>query len=250
MLQSFGGASVRRIVDRSHSQVPEHSHAWPLLSIFVIGAYSNETELGTEFIDGPSAIFYSAGASHRNTIGSEGFEQIEIEFDPAWLGSPIPSRAPVARWIGGPAGAKARRLGHACNMITSEVELASLLRTFFESADNAAAQRQPKWIAGASRRLRNNPALTVRCLAGEFDRHPSWFGSAYRSATGEGLQQAAARFRVERAVKLLRETEMHLAEIAAAAGFCDQSHMNRTIRHVLGRPPSAVRDDRRAFRVL
>ena len=250
MLQRFGGASVRRIVDRSHSRIPEHSHDWPLLSIFVIGAYANETELGTEFIDGPSAIFYSAGAAHRNTIGSEGFEQIEIEFDPAWLGRPLPSHAPVRRWIGGSAGARARHLAQACNAITNEVQLSSLLRAFLECASNDVARGQTGWVADATRRLRKNPALGVRRLAHEFDRHPSWLGSAYKAATGEGLPQAAARFRVERAVKLLRETEAPLADVAAAAGFCDQSHMNRTVRTVLGRPPLAVRDDRRAFRVM
>ena len=34
------------------------------------------------------------------------------------------------------------------------------------------------------------------------------------------------------------------------AGFCDQSHMSRVFRRVLGRSPSAVRDDRREFRKI
>jgi AraC-like DNA-binding protein len=53
---------------------------------------------------------------------------------------------------------------------------------------------------------------------------------------------------VERAARLLRETDQPAAGIAAEAGFCDQSHVTRTFRHILGRLPSAVREDRRSFR--
>lgn len=60
--------------------------------------------------------------------------------------------------------------------------------------------------------------------------------------------ETAARFRVERAARLLRETDHACAYIAHEAGFCDQSHMNRTFRRLLGRAPSEVRDDRGAFR--
>jgi transcriptional regulator GlxA family with amidase domain len=79
-------------------------------------------------------------------------------------------------------------------------------------------------------------------------RHPSWLGSAYRQSTGEGLRETAARLRVERATHLLRETDEALGSIAAAAGFCDQSHMNRSFRRILGRSPVTVREERRHFR--
>jgi AraC family transcriptional regulator len=46
---------------------------------------------------------------------------------------------------------------------------------------------------------------------------------------------------VERAALLLRGGRAALAEVAVAAGFCDQSHMNRAFRAVLGRTPLEVR---------
>ena len=85
-------------------------------------------------------------------------------------------------------------------------------------------------------------------MAREAGRHPSWLGSAYRRATGEGLSDTAARLRIECAARLLRETDQACAAVAQEAGFCDQSHMIRTFRRVLGRLPSAVRDDRVGFR--
>jgi hypothetical protein len=123
MQRKLSGASVRRVIDRSHARVPEHAHDWPLLSIFILGGHSNQTEFGERVIAGPSAILYRAGAAHRNIVGSAGFEQIEIEFDPAWLGRSLIPDAPVSRWLGGRSGAEARTLAKFCGLETDEQRL-------------------------------------------------------------------------------------------------------------------------------
>ncbi len=248
MLRSFSGACVRRVIDRSHACVPEHAHDWPVLSLFVIGSYLNETEVGTRFICGPSAVLYRAGARHRNTTAAVGFEQIEIEFDPSWLGRRLLPRLPVTLWTAGCVAGEARCLLRACQADACENQLRAALRQFLERALRQPEREPAGWIGAISGRLREDTTLTVSDLARVARRHPSWLGSAYRQATGEGLKETAARLRVERATCLLRETREPLGFIAAEAGFCDQSHMNRTFRRVLGRSPAAVREDRRQFR--
>jgi len=248
LLQSFSGASVRRVIDRSHACVPAHAHDWPVLSLFVIGSYLNETELGQRFISGPSAVFYRAGAGHRNTTAAVGFEQIEIEFDPSWLGHRLLPRLPVTLWVGGLVGREARYLAHVCEAAASEGQVRAALQRFLEGASRQPECRPASWIGSITKRLREDPNLRISELAIEARRHASWVGSAYRHATGEGLQESAARFRVERATRLLRESDQPFSAIAFEAGFCDQSHMNRTFRRVLGRSPTAVRDERRNFR--
>ena len=250
MLRRFSGAIVRRVIDRSEARVPEHAHDWPLLSIFVLGRYLNETELGETLIAGPSAIFYQAGAAHRNAIGPVGFEQIEIEFDAAWLGRELMPAAPVSRWLGGHTGAEARNLARVCASETDERSLRAVLRRFVQVANSQSEREAPSWVHTIHRRLHNDTTLGVTALAREVGRHPSWFGTAYRKATAEGPIETAARFRVERAARALRETNQSCASIAHEAGFCDQSHMNRTFRRLLGRAPSEVRDDRTGFREI
>lgn len=234
--------------------MPEHAHDWPVLSLFVIGSYLNETEAGETFISGPSAVFYRAGARHRNTTAAVGFEQIEIEFDPAWLGERFLPRQPVMRWLGGRVAREARSLAHACQGEAREDRLRAELQQFLASASRAAGQEveheAASWIGNIAQRLREDPSLKVSDLATEIRRHPSWVGSAYRQATGEGLQETAARLRVESATWLLRETTQSLSAIALEAGFCDQSHMNRTFRRVLGRSPATIREERREFRQM
>jgi len=250
MLQELSGASVRRVIDRSHARIPEHAHDWPVLSIFVLGRYSNQTELGEAEIAGPSAILYRAGAAHRNIVGPAGFEQIEIEFDPAWLGHSLIPDAPVSQWLGGRTGAEARTLARLCGQEVEEKQLRAILQRFLQTARSLTAPDPPGWVAKARQRLSEETSLRAGDLAGEMMRHPSWLGTAYRRATGEGLMEAAARFRLERAARLLRETDQPGVCIALEAGFCDQSHMNRTFRRLLGRLPSEVRDDRSDFRQI
>jgi AraC family transcriptional regulator len=248
MLRKLSGATVRRVIDLSHARIPEHAHDWPVLSIFVLGGYSNQTELGEMAIAGPSAVLYRAGAAHRNIVGSAGFEQIEIEFEPAWIGCSLIPDAPVSRWLGGHTGAEARTLAHLCGQEEDEENLRAALQRFLQRASSRTAHDPPVWVGKATQRLSGDPTLRVGDLADDMRRHPSWLGTAYRRATGEGLLETAARFRVEHAARLLRETDQLGACIALEAGFCDQSHMSRTFRRLLGRLPSEVRDDRSGFR--
>jgi len=243
VLHESSGVIVRRVVDLSDARVPEHAHDWPVLSIFVLGGYLNETELGRRLIDGPSAVLYRAGSAHRNTALSAGFEQIEIEFDPEWLGrTSVPSK-PVTHWIGGHAGFTARSLAHYCSGAISTAGVRDAIGQFMWTVHGAHERTHAPWVDVVSQRLREDTSLKAHELARKVGRHPSWLGSAYRQAMGEGLLDAAARFRIECASRLLRETDQSYACVAHGAGFCDQSHMNRSFRRILGRLPTAVRQD-------
>jgi AraC family transcriptional regulator len=126
--------------------------------------------------------------------------------------------------------------------------LRAAVQQFVERVSRKLERTPPSWVGTITRRLNEDTSLRVDDLAAEVGRHPSWLGTAYKRATGEGVLETAARFRVELAARLLRETNLAIACIAIEAGFCDQSHMNRAFRRVLGRSPSAVRSDRRGFR--
>jgi transcriptional regulator GlxA family with amidase domain len=78
-------------------------------------------------------------------------------------------------------------------------------------------------------------------LARELGMPAGWLAEAYRAAAGEGLRDTVRRRRVELATGLLRHSNRAGADIAATAGFCDQSHMIRALRTVLGRGPTQIR---------
>jgi two-component system response regulator YesN len=49
------------------------------------------------------------------------------------------------------------------------------------------------------------------------------------------------RVRLTQALRLLRETELSVAEIAASAGFSDQSYFDRRFRRAFGKTPREYR---------
>jgi AraC family transcriptional regulator len=248
VLLDFGGACVRRVLDPSRAVVAEHAHDWPMISLYVMGGYRNVTDCGEREIAGPSMVFYRPGAAHRNVAGETGFEQVEIEFDPSWLGpSALPPEEVLTR-VGGICGTLARSVAVQCDAGLPEAELRTSIRRLLTIARFQTARPVSAWIDKVTTRLRADPGRRIAELACEVGRSPAWIGPAYRSFTGEGLQEMAARLRVERATRLLRESEEPLCTIAIETGFCDQSHMNRTFRRVLGRLPTAVRKDRQLFR--
>ena len=248
VLRKFSGACIRRVIDPSHAVVGEHAHSWPMISLYVMGGYRNVTEQGEQVIGSPSMVFYRPGVAHRNVIGERGFEQIEIEFDPAWLGaSTLPSAGRVLR-IGGACGALARQLAGACSARLPEADLRASMQQLLSIAHREPAEHVHNWVDEVTARLQADPCRRIGDIAHEVRRSAAWIGPAYRRSTGEGLQEAAARFRVERAAQLLRESNQSFSDIAVDAGFCDQSHMNRIFRRVLGRTPTEVRGDRQILR--
>jgi AraC-like DNA-binding protein len=208
-----------------------------------MGSYRNRTEVGDAWLKRPSAILYRANAQHENLVGELGFEQLEIEFDPDWLGDfPLPD-VPASRWTGGWIASLSRTLALDCARRPDERTLRSALTGFLREAVLDPEPSEPAWLKEVEMDLRTSLPMNIQRLATRVGRHPFWLGQAYRRATGESLNQARSRVRVERASKLLRETNQDAASIAYDAGFCDQSHMIRTFGRVLGRKPSDVRAD-------
>lgn len=249
-MQRFSGAVASRVVDASFGSVVEHAHDQPLLSLYMLGSYTSVSEAGDVHIDTPSAVYYAAGEAHANWIGAFGFEQIEIEFDPAWLRASLP-RVPVTRWIGGRMAAAARRLAQLWLLPdVGEAALRAATGEFFGAASHLSDPPRPRWLEYVCRRLREEPNVSISTVAREVGLSPGWLAEAYRSTTGEGWQETACRHRVELATRMLRESASSAADAAAAAGFCDQSHMIRCFRRVLGCTPGDVTQNRGAMRTL
>jgi AraC-like DNA-binding protein len=61
------------------------------------------------------------------------------------------------------------------------------------------------------------------------------------SEVGLGYRDLVGRVRMERALDLLRETDIAITEIAGELGYASPSHFTRAFRRETGRPPSAMR---------
>ncbi|AOI67926.1 AraC family transcriptional regulator [Burkholderia territorii] len=83
--------------------------------------------------------------------------------------------------------------------------------------------------------------VSIEEVANECDLSRGYFIRAFSRTTGRTPHQWLLEQRVMRARELIETTDMTLAEIAAACGFADQSHLNRLFARIVGHPPGAWR---------
>lgn len=69
---------------------------------------------------------------------------------------------------------------------------------------------------------------------------PSHFKVLFKQFVGMPVHQYVVRCRVEYAMNLLSKGWRSLDDVAARAGFADQSHMAHCMRRITGATPSTV----------
>jgi AraC family transcriptional regulator len=248
-VRGFGGARASRVMHAGNQKIDTHKHDWACLTIPLIGSGLETFEGGEARIEGPCAILHPAGSHHGDLIGPLGLETFSIQFDPEWLGhGPGLKSGRSSAWVGGGVAAAARRLAAAWNdPERPEAALRDATAEFVRRASVPAPAAAPAWIERIREEASGIRNLSTDELARKAGLHPVWVARSYRRAMGEGLADARRRHRVAAAAQLLRRSDERLADVAAASGFCDQSHMNRNFLEVLGRTPLQVREERRLF---
>ncbi|MES1021409.1 AraC family transcriptional regulator [Gloeocapsa sp. BRSZ] len=78
-------------------------------------------------------------------------------------------------------------------------------------------------------------------IANQIGMSQSHFFRLFRQSTGLSPHQYRLQQRIDRAKTLLLHSELSIAEIALSVGFCDQSHLARHMRRVLGVSPKQLR---------
>jgi transcriptional regulator GlxA family with amidase domain len=83
--------------------------------------------------------------------------------------------------------------------------------------------------------------LDVPSLARLTHISPAHFSRQFRATFGETPHRYLQRRRVERAMELLRETNLPVTEICFDVGFNSLGTFTRTFREIVGQPASAYR---------
>jgi AraC-like DNA-binding protein len=247
-LRTFSGARIVRIVDAANMRTVEHAHDWPILSLHVVGTCQKIAENAETSIRGPSAVLHGVGAPHANAVGTSGLEQLEIQFDPAWIGMTRHELGSMRWWTCGRAASASALLGKVWrNASADESVIARSTRHFLQLALTHPDSARPRWLDQTDTFLDHERPPSVREIALRLGVHPVWLARAYRKLVGEGIHETVRRKRVERALALLRDSEWTATQIAAETGFCDQSHMIRCFRAVLDRGPGEAQQQQRSM---
>ena len=76
--------------------------------------------------------------------------------------------------------------------------------------------------------------------------HPTYLARAFRAQYGLSVGEYGRRLRLAWAAAELARGDTPLAEIAASAGFADQSHFTRVFKTHLGSTPARYREQTRS----
>jgi len=242
-VRSCSGARFAAVSHAPNSIIDSHQHDWPNLTIHLAGACVERFDDTSALLNGPGVVFHPAFSGHADEVLSSGLETVGLMFDPAWLSNFALGNAfdRPRSWLGGRAALAARKLVAIWTSRTvDEAHLRRATAHFFHVA-TANEHRRPAWLDRASDMLAGESPASTRSIAESLNLHPAWLARRYRQATGEGLHETLRRKRVERALTALRASDAPLAEVALDSGFCDQPHMNRCFRQVLGQSPQAYR---------
>lgn len=241
--------SLTRYGDRP--AIPWHAHDEAYLTFVISGSY-RERLAGQARDCAPRAlVLHAAGERHADDFASRSAVCLNLHFDPFWLRS-LAARGdsfersaifftPAISAIGARLGREFRR-----NDALSPIAVEGLLLELFAEASRAGAEgRVPAWLRKARTIVdqRFAGSLVLRELASEVDVHPVHLARAFRRHYGCTIGDLQRELRVELAKRRIRDGAA-LADVAAEAGFADQSHLTRTFRIATGVTPAEYRRSR------
>jgi AraC family transcriptional regulator len=139
----------------------------------------------------------------------------------------------------------ARQTDAASSLVVEGLTLelmAELSRQRTTLADSNHSQ-PPRWLNHAKELLHAQfpEALTHDQLAQAVGVHPVYLAHEFRRYYQCTIGQYVRRLRIEHASRQLASSAASLAEIALAAGFCDQSHFSRVFKRLTGMTPAHFR---------
>ncbi|HJX92099.1 MAG TPA: AraC family transcriptional regulator [Pyrinomonadaceae bacterium] len=112
------------------------------------------------------------------------------------------------------------------------------------SRGGMAPRKLRKAIEFINSNLDEEQAVALPAVADEVQMSYSHFSRAFKQSMGVSPNVYMTEQRVERAKKLLSETDLRIADIALRTGFASQSHFTTTFRKLVWTTPKAFRDRR------
>lgn len=232
--------------------LPLHSHDRPIFGVMLDGAF--ETCIAGRALDCPHASAWVEPASerHMNRIGVAGARVLVIQPD---VGAA--TFTPFATFLSRVAHLRSAELATYAMRLRRELRerddvaplaISALAVAMLSSAaraerKDAARFGDPPWLDRVRELLhdRFRERLELGELARVADVHPSSLARAFRARYGVTIGEYIRRLRVDWALDRLARSDLALSEIAATAGFADQSHFAREVKRRLGVTPLRYR---------
>ena len=195
--------------------------------------------------------FSRRAEEHLERFGQSGGRSLIVEIEPEWydrVREVAPGGVRSAASDGGALRLSGTRLyreflsGDDASRLIIEGLLLEISGEFLR-VRRATEHRPPKWLDDVRDYIEANFSrrITLASIGKAANTHPVHVAQTFRRFHQCTIGEYLRRLRIEFACRQLAGTETPLAEIAAQAGFADQSHFNRTFKRIVGLPPSVYR---------
>jgi AraC family transcriptional regulator len=232
--------------------IPRHDHELAGFCLVRAGAYDETYGRRRRACAAGTLVVHPAGEHHSDVhrdcvvrllsveVGAERHRQLSESIEP--LAEPAHFEAGELTQMGQRLAAEMQRTDTASALAIEGLilEILALDARYRSSPRN----HPPSWLrqADAFMRAHFDESLSVASIAKVAGVHPAHlargFRQHYRCSVGDYLRG----LRIEWAKAQLQDGELPLSEIAAMAGFADQSHFTRLFRNAVGVTPSRWRE--------
>lgn len=122
--------------------------------------------------------------------------------------------------------------------------LRGTLERIFAAMERQQRGEVPVLVAASIAYMRRNMEreITREDLARHIGVSAGHLSQLLKERTGRAFSEMLREIRIQAVSEMLLDTELALAEIAAACGFCDQSYMTHVFRDLRGVTPKQYRD--------
>jgi AraC family transcriptional regulator len=246
-----GGLLLAEVRYEAGQRIHRHVHPHARFVLVLRGTIT-EQRGGRPETSGPSTLlFRSANEPHSYAIGDAGAVALVVDLDEAWLAR-VRQAAPV---LAGSAGFRGGLVLHLAQRLYGEFRLRDevsrlaieslTLGVLAEASRRAAGagDSAPRWLRQACALVESRFAdpLTLGLVAARVGVHPVHLARTFRRVYRTTFGGYVRHLRIEYARRELERSSAALSEIAAAAGFCDQSHFSRSFKRLTGLTPAEYR---------
>jgi AraC family transcriptional regulator len=250
--RKVGGLFLAEVVYQPDQVVPRHSHPNARFVLVLQGALNEARGDSARSFGASSLLFRTAGEDHAYAVSPRGATCLVVDIESGWYARAC-EQAPVLTQSAAFSGGFVLHLAHRLygefrlrdevSRLAIESLALGVLAEASRSAARGGARAIPVWLHRARTLVEQHFAepLPLAAVAERVGVHPVHLARTFRRCYHTTFSGYVRELRIEFARTALAGTSAPLSDIAAAAGFCDQSHFSRLFKRHTGQTPAEYR---------
>lgn len=232
--------------------IRRHWHELAYFSVVLSGSYVEQSSQKLErYCDSENVLYHPPGEAHSDAFGNRGGAIFSIELEPKWA-STLREYEMLAEeslalsdrhvsWLARRAYQAFKRPDHRSALLL-EATATELLYQLPWKRSAPPDSGTPRWLKDVVEIVHAEfcRPFSLTAIAQRVGAHPVHLARVFRRCHQMTLGQYVRKLRVDCAMNALAGGDS-LSDIAARAGFSDQSHMGRVFRAATGLTPRQFR---------